>query len=393
MRLGGPVPRLGLARVEAQPVDHQPVRLGIVLGHLADGARGEAEVEARHDVREEVVVHDRRVLVGPGHAVDVERLLAVAVARAPEAERRPQARGLDRDVDALAVEELDVARRADVLREREAHVGVDVVLRGPGRVVRRGLFAVDRAPREERAVLVELVRAAAGRRKHEVPHPERVARPERRRVREERQHVDLGVPEVVAAVARPGDALRGNALAVGAGRGLRELEEAPAGGLLQVVVPADAHVRALPEPVEPDALPLVLALDALDLDAVERATAAVDELARRHAARGVVAHELRDADRHAGLGLHAEHVLGDVGLDERAGVVLVLGLDEVVGDDGDRHAGFGHPVRERGAPAVLPVLLRLQHALVDALGLARVEAGLLGGRRACRRRRPRRPAG
>ena len=201
-RLGGPIPRLGLAGVEVQAVDHRAVGLGVVLGHLADGARGEAEVEAGHDVREQVVVDDRGVLVRPGDAVDVERVLAVAVARAPEAERVPQPRGLDGDVDALAVEELDIPRRPHVLREREAHVGVDVVLRGARRVVRRCLFAVDRPPGEERAGLVELARATPGRRQHEVPHPQRVARPERGRVGEERQDVDLGVPEVVAAVAR-----------------------------------------------------------------------------------------------------------------------------------------------------------------------------------------------
>ena len=99
---------------------------------------------------------------------------------------------------------------------------------------------------------------------------------------------------------------------------------------------ADAHVRALPEPVEPRALPLVLALDALDLGAVERAPAAVDELARRHAARRVVAHELGDPDRHAGLRLHAEHVLGDVGLDRGVRALYSFSVSiEVVGDDGD----------------------------------------------------------
>ena len=158
-------------------------------------------------------------------------------------------------------------------------------------------------------------------------------------------------------------------------------------------MPGDAHIRPLPELVEPGALLLVLELDALDLGAVEGAAAAVDELAGGHAARRVVAHELRDADRDAGLRLHAEHVLRDVGLDQPARVVVVLGLDDVVGDDGDGHAGVGHPIRERGASAILPVLLRLQHALVDPLGLARIEAGLLRRRGRARRRRLRRPGG
>ena len=139
-------------------------------------------------------------------------------------------------------------------------------------------------------------------------------------------------------------------------------------------MPADADVGALPEPAQPLALLLVLGLDALGLRAVERAPAAVDQLARGHAARRVVAHDLAEPDRDARLRLHAEDVLRDVGLDEAAGVVLVLGLDDVIGDDGDRHPGIGDPVAERGARAVLPVLLGLQHALGDALGLAGVEA-------------------
>ncbi len=54
-----------------------------------------------------------------------------------------------------------VAGRADVLHQRVGDVGVDVVLRGAGRVVGRRLLAVDRAPREHRAALVHL--AAPGR--------------------------------------------------------------------------------------------------------------------------------------------------------------------------------------------------------------------------------------
>jgi hypothetical protein len=88
--------------------------------------------------------------------VDVEHLGRAVLVEAPEPERRPQARRLDRDVDALAVEELVVAGRPHVLAEREADVGVDVVLRRAGGVVGGCLFAVDRAPREECTGLVEL---------------------------------------------------------------------------------------------------------------------------------------------------------------------------------------------------------------------------------------------
>ena len=79
---------------------------------------------------------------------------------APEAEVGPQPGGLDEDLDALAHEEVDVAGGVDVLLERVGDVGVDVVLRGAGGVVGRRLLAVDRAPREQRAALVELARRA-----------------------------------------------------------------------------------------------------------------------------------------------------------------------------------------------------------------------------------------
>ncbi len=112
-------------------------------------------------------------------------------------------------------------------------VGVDVVLRGAGGVVGRGLLAVDRAPREERARLRQLARATAGRVEHAGSGTAARSRAIRRRgVGEERQDVDLGVPEVVALVAGAGDALGRDAGLLGAGAGLRELEQVPADRLL-----------------------------------------------------------------------------------------------------------------------------------------------------------------
>jgi hypothetical protein len=45
----------------------------------------------------------------------------------------------------------------------------------------------------------------------------------------------------------------------------------------------------------------------------------------------------------------------------------------MIGDHGDRHPRVGDTVRQCRAQAVLPVLGRLQHAVGDLLGLARVE--------------------
>ncbi|MDF2574998.1 MAG: hypothetical protein K0S05_1910, partial [Agromyces sp.] len=230
---------------------HEPV-VGDRVEHLqvVDRAGGRGEVRPGHDVRVEVVVHDRRVLVGPGHAVDVEYVVGV---RSPEAEVLPHPRGLDEDVDRTSREEVLVAGGRDVLAQRIRDVGVDVVLRGAGGVVRRRLLSVDRAPGEQGAVLVELHGPGAGGVEHPLPEAQRVAGDDRRRVGEEREHVDLAVPEVVAAVAGARDTLRRHPAAIGTGGGLGELEEVPPGGLLDRRLRLDLDVGAVPEVVEPGA--------------------------------------------------------------------------------------------------------------------------------------------
>ena len=92
------------------------VAVGVVHLQVVDGRGRGGEVRPRHDVRVQVVVHDGRVLVGPGDAVDVEHVVGV---RAPEAEVLPHAGGLDEDVDRAAREEVLVARGRDVLAQRD----------------------------------------------------------------------------------------------------------------------------------------------------------------------------------------------------------------------------------------------------------------------------------
>ena len=141
--------------------------------------------------------------------MDVEAATAAAVLP-PEAEVGPEPRGLDQEVHALAIHEFLVSAGSDVLAEGVGNVSVDVILRGPGRVIGRCLFTVDRAPREERAALGKFLRAAAGRTEHVVTETQFAARHLRRCVGQEREHEDLGVPEVVPAVARARHTLRGD---------------------------------------------------------------------------------------------------------------------------------------------------------------------------------------
>ena len=266
-----------------------------------------AQVHPRHQVGERVVVDQRRVLVGPGHAVDVE--LAVAVV---EAQVLPQTRRLDEDLGAVGVHELLVAGGQRVAPHGVADVSVDVVLRGAGLVVGTRLLAVDRPPREQCAALAEDLGPFAGVVEHRVPEPQQVPGRAGQCVGQERQDVDLGVPEVVALVAAAGQALGGDAGALGPGGRLQQLEQRPAHRLLDDRVARHLDVAALPRLRVPVALLLVETLEALLHDLVERAAAAVGQLLR---AGGVV----RRRDR---AGREVRGVLVDAELRAGAGVEL-----------------------------------------------------------------------
>ena len=285
-------------------------RLWIPLRQEADRAGGVAQVEARHDVRVRVVVDDRRVLVGSGDPMDVERVRAV---RAVEAQVDPQPRRLDEQLGAFVGEEVDVSGGLQVAAQCEHDGRVDVVLRGARGVVRRCFLAVDRPPREECPDLAHLGRPLFGGAEHRPPEPDHLARRLLVGVGEERHDVHLRVPEVVAVVAAPGDTLRGDALLVRARRRLSELEDVPADRLLRLVVAAQLDVGRRPEAVEELTLFGEECVVAVGLGAAERARAAVGEFLCGHAGGGVVRDEFRDPDRLAHGGAHAEHRLGQVG--------------------------------------------------------------------------------
>ncbi len=117
----------------------------------------------------------------------------------------------------------------------------------PARVPGGGLLARDRPPGVERAAVADLARAAARGLEHPAAEGEHLPRPLRARVREERDDVDLRVPEVVALVAAAGHALGRDAVALAARGGLHEREEVEADRLLDAGRSGDLDVRALPE--------------------------------------------------------------------------------------------------------------------------------------------------
>jgi hypothetical protein len=226
-RLRGALPSLELLGLELDLVDERDVRFRVLRLEPAHALGGVAEVQARHEVRERVVVDDRRVLVGAGDAVDVERAVG-----GEEAQVLPQPCRLDEHLGADLGEEAAVVARVNVSADRVRDVRIDVVLRGARLVVRRRLLAVDRAPREHRAALAELARPGARRVEHAVAEAQEVPGDARLRVREERQQVHLDVPEVVALVAATGQPLRRDPGTLGAPRRLGDLEEIPADRLL-----------------------------------------------------------------------------------------------------------------------------------------------------------------
>ena len=144
-----------------------------LLGVAGGDVGRHAQVLLGHQVRVDVVVDDRRVLVGAGDAVDVERARVVVVA-----ERAPQPRRLDEQLAGPAPASNSSSRgRAQVADDGVGDVGVDVERRGARRPVGRALLAADRAPRERRALQPQLLRPLAREVERRVAPAQRVARP------------------------------------------------------------------------------------------------------------------------------------------------------------------------------------------------------------------------
>ena len=258
-------------------------------------------------------------------------------------------------------------------------VAVDVVLGRARREERGGLLAVDRAPREQGALLGELRRPPPGLREGGVPVAQRLLGLERRQVGEDVEHVGLHVPEVVAVVALTGETLGRDPVVVGEGRGLQHLEQGEPHRLAQRVVADDVDVALAPELVEP-----------VDLGVEEVLEGELERLV----------HPVGDALGH-GVGV----VVGAIGVDEvlaqvcrlagaeleRVGAVdpravLALGrrlvrsgdLEDVVGEAEHRQLGPLHPMTEADAIVLGEVPDRTQHLapegghLTGVVGLAQV---------------------
>ena len=181
-----------------------------------------------------------RVLVGPSDAVDAEAALGVVMA-----ERAPQPRGGDQQVEARTLLELLVPGREDVAADGVGHVGVDVEGGGAGWPVARALLAADRPPRERHARELEHApRARRARSMRRVAPQQRVARGLGCGVRQHRERVGLHVPEGVPVIAAAGQPLGRDRPLLRPRAGLQDVEERETHGLLQRQVAVELDVRA-----------------------------------------------------------------------------------------------------------------------------------------------------
>ena len=309
--------------------------------------------------------------------MNVERPLTVV---RPEAEIGPEAGRLHQDLGALVSQEVDVACRLEIPDEGEHHGGVDVVLRRAGRVVGRCLLAVDRAPRVERAALVEHLRPAAGGVEHPPPEAHHLPCGLGIGVGEERDDVDLGVPEVVTVVAAGGHRLGRHPLLMGSSRRLGQLEQVPPERLLNPLVAIELDVTTSPVVVEP--LPLIgeQAGRSLPLGALQGPNAALGQLGGRDPSRRVIRNHLRDPDRLSGLGMGDDGALGQVVVEGGLDPAGTLGLDVIPVAGGEGHAAVAAAVAEDDAAVVTPGELRFEHSLGKLPGTARVDALAEGSR-------------
>ena len=170
------------------------------------------------------------------------------------AQRTPQPRGGDEQLEPDLALELGVAGDQHVSADGVGDVRVDVERGRPGRPVAGALLAADRPPGERGAAQAQLLGPLVGQRQDRLAPAQGVRRGVGLEVAEHRQAERLGVPERVAVVARAGQALGPDRPALGPRTGLQHVEDRDADGLLQLGVALDLDVRVGPELVEERAL-------------------------------------------------------------------------------------------------------------------------------------------
>ena len=318
-----------------------------------DGVRSRAEVSLRDEVRVHVVVRDGAVLVGPGDPVDPEAAERVVVA-----ECAPEARGLDKELEADLVRERLVSGCCLVADDGVGDVARDVERRGAGGPVAGALVTPDRAPGKSRAGEPELVRPFAREVERRVPPTQRVAGCVRNGVREHRQDEPLGVPERVPVIARPREPFRRDRALLGARTRLQRVEEREPHRLLQLGVAVELDIGMRPEVVQIRALVGNEALPARVARLGERGDDLVAQRGVRAPARPAVREELHEPEALAGYEIRRDCHPADVGAAFRGRVGSFGALDDVIHAGRHGETARARRVDEDDARGVVEELLR-----------------------------------
>src|SRR5262249_43547867 len=135
---------------------------------------------------------------------------------------------------------------------------VEMILCGPGRVIGRGFLPTDGAPRERGSTMAQLFGTSSCLRQHFVAKGQQISGNPRGGIGEKRQHIDLGVPEIMSLVRLCGEAFRRQARIFRTRRGLQDVKEVEADRLLDFYGSAvrtvlsdipDAYIAAVPKVV------------------------------------------------------------------------------------------------------------------------------------------------
>ncbi len=289
----------------------------MALGDL----RGGSQIALRHQVRVDVVVGDRAVLIGPGDAVDAE-----VPGRVVMAERAPQPRRLDEQRHGGLALELLIAGRPQVARHRGGDVRVDVKGGGSGRPVARAFLAADRPPGEGGTAQAERRSTLAGQLKRLLAPAQRVGGRARGSVGERRQHEALGVPEGVPVIPGAGQALGRDRSLLAAGAGLQGVKEREADRLLQLGVALELDIGAGPEVVQIGTLVGQQAVPAPVLGGRPGGGDLILQGGYRPLSRPSVAQQLDDPQGPSGGKIGCDHEADDVlvGLDARLQALRAL---------------------------------------------------------------------
>ena len=276
------------------------------------------------------------------------------------AERAPEARRLDEQLDPdLALERL-VIRGVLIPHHCIGDVRTDVERRRPGGPVTRALVSANGAPREGGPRKAELSGAVAGKIERRVAPAKSIGGCSRRRVGEHREDEALRIPEGVPVVPGAGEALRADRALLGPRAGLQRVEEREANRLLQLGVALELDIGAPPEIVQIGALGLEQPIPAGVPRFGERSDGGIPDGRERAPAGGAVGQELDHAQPFSRGEVGGDRHPADVGgaLDRR---LLVVGaFHEVIHRGRETQLAGSRRVDENHAIRVGGVLLGLQ---------------------------------